>query len=365
MNVECVVEKLKQAVTLADRMTGKNLTLPTLHALLVVAEGKGLKIRATNLNVGIEIEVPATVSVEGSVLVKGDVLANVFGHLDGADTVTLSLEGENLLVKTKKAKTVIKCLPQEEFPTLPVVEGESFEIETALLGEGIRSVYFCAATTEIKPEIASIFMYSEEGTLYFVATDSFRLAEKKIKTKHIPDISKILIPYKNIADILRVVDSVPGEIRVAYNKNQLSLSGKGLYFTSRLIDGAFPDYHLILPKEEETKVVMMKQELLSTLRLSTVFSDKFFQVLFTASPSDKKIMIESKNSDVGSSEASIDAVIEGEGIEVTFNLKYFLDVFQAIQGDSVSLSFTKPNKPILVKSVQDTSFLYLLVPTNR
>ncbi len=199
----------------------------------------------------------------------------------------------------------------------------------------------------------------------FVATDSFRLAEKKCKVKDAPDIPKILIPYKNIADVLRVTDAFTGVVRVSFNKNQLSLSGGGIYFTSRLIDGAFPDYQLILPKEETTKVVLMKQELLNTLRLSTVFSDKFSQVLFMAHPGEKKIVIESKNSDVGSSETTVDAVIEGEGIEVTFNLKYFLDVFQAINGDSISISFTKQNKPILVRSVQDPSFLYLLVPTNR
>lgn len=365
MNVHCSVEKLKNAVLLADRMTGKNLTLPTLHGIHVSASGKTIKIKSTNLTVGVEIEIPATVNSEGVVLVKGDVLANVCGHLDATEIVELSLEGENLLVKTKKTKTIIKCLPLEEFPTLPLVEGELFSIEASLFSEGIRSVYFCAATTEIKPEIASIFIYSEGGLLYFVATDSFRLAEKKIKVKQIPDISKILIPYKNIADVLRVLDSLSGEVRVSFNKNQISFSGEGIYFTSRLIDGAFPDYHLILPKEESTKVVMMKQELLTTLRLSTIFSDKFFQVLFVADPLKKHILIESKNSDVGSSDATIDAVIEGEGIEVTFNLKYFLDVFQAIIGDSVVISFTKPNKPILVKSVQDTSFLYLLVPTNR
>lgn len=365
MNVECNVEKLKSAVMLADRMTGKNLTLPTLHALLVSASGKSLKIRATNLNVGIDIEVPATVHTEGVILIKGDVLAGVCGHLDGGDTVTLVREGENMLVRTKKAKTLIKCLPNDDFPTLPAVEGDSFMMDAAAFSEGIRSVYFCAATTEIKPEIASVFIYSDAGTMHFVATDSFRLAEKKVRAKAVPDISKILIPFKNVADLLRVLDALSGETRIAFNRNQLSISGGGVYFTSRLIDGAFPDYRLILPKEEETRVVMMKQELLSTLRLSTVFSDKFFQVLFIASPSEKQISIQSKNTDVGSIEASIDAVIEGAGIEVTFNLKYFLDVFQAIQGDSVSLSFTKPNKPILVRSVQDTSFLYLLVPTNR
>ncbi len=365
MNIECNIEKLKNAVALADRMTGKNLTLPSLHAILLTASGKSLKIRATNLNVGIEIEVPATVKKEGTVLVKGDVIANVCGHLEGDEMMTLELVGENLSVQTKKTKTLIKCVPNDEFPTLPIVDGSTFEMKASSFAEGVRSVYFCAATTEIKPEIASIFIYGEGGVMNFVATDSFRLAEKKLKVKDAPDISKILIPYKNVADLLRVVDVFSDTVRISFNKNQLSLSGGGIYFTSRLIDGAFPDYQLIMPKEESTKVVMMKQELLNTLRLSTIFSDKFFQVLFTASPSEKRVVIESKNSDVGSSEATVDAVIEGEGIEVTFNLKYFLDVFQAINGDSVAISFTAQNKPILVKSVQDATFLYLLVPTNR
>ncbi|HVY36049.1 MAG TPA: DNA polymerase III subunit beta [Candidatus Paceibacterota bacterium] len=365
MKIECGVEKLKNAVLLTDRMTGKNLTLPILHALLITATGKTLKIKATNLNVGIEVEIPATVSSEGSLLVKGDVIANVCNHLDGAETATLELIHDNLSIKTKKNSTIIKCLPQEEFPTLPIVEGESFSIKATDLSEGIRSVYFCAATTDIKPEIASIFIHSEGGVTSFVATDSFRLAEKKIKIKEVPEINKILIPYKNITDLLRTVDAFPDTIRVAFNKNQLSLSGNGIYFTTRLIDGAFPEYQLIIPKEEKTKVVVMKQEILNTLRLSTVFSDKFLQVLFTADPTKKQITIQSKNTDIGSSDSSIDAVIEGESIEVSFNLKYFLDVFQSINGDSIAISFTTPNKPIVVRSVQDNSFLYLLVPTNR
>ncbi len=365
MHIECNVEKMKHALSLADKMTGKNLSLPSLHSLLITAQGKSLKIRATNLNVGIEIEVPATVTGEGAALVKGDVIANVFSHLENGENAHMEFKNDNLSIKTKRAATVIKCMPSDEFPTLPIVEGEHFEMKASQFAEGIRSVYFCAATTEIKPEIASIFIYGDGETMNFVATDSFRLAEKKIKVRHLPEISKILIPYKNTADVLRVADAMGDTVRISFNKNQLSISGDGIYFTSRLIDGAFPDYQLILPKEELTRVVIMKQELLSTLRLSTVFSDKFFQVLFSASPSEKKIRIESKNSDVGSSDVSVDAVIEGDPIEVTFNLKYFLDVFQAINGDSLSLSFTKANKPILVRSVQDNSFLYLLVPTNR
>jgi len=208
-------------------------------------------------------------------------------------------------------------------------------------------------------------MTCDGETYTFVATDSFRLAEKKIKVKNIPEITKILLPYKNISDILRVLDTEDQTLRIAFNRNQISISGTGIYLTSRLIDGGFPDYNLIIPKEETTKVVLLKQDLLNNLRLSTIFADKFQQVVFSITTEEKKVSISSKNNDIGSSLSLIDAVIEGESIEVSFNLKYFIDVFQALGGDSVSLSFTKANKPILVRSVQDTSFLYLLMPTNR
>ncbi|HRH25031.1 MAG TPA: DNA polymerase III subunit beta [Candidatus Paceibacterota bacterium] len=365
MKIKCKTEKLKNAVALAEKMSGKNLSLPTLQAILIIASGNSLKIRSTNLAVGVEIEVPATITKEGVVLIKGDILSNVVSNLTGSSEITLSLEGENLLIESQGSNTVIKCLPQEDFPTLPVVEGETFKVKTEVLQEGIRSVYFCCATTEIKPEISSIFIYTDQDNLVFVATDSFRLSEKKIKVKGLPEISKILIPYKNISDFLRVLDLLQGEVLVSFSKNQISISGDGVYFTSRLIDGAFPDYRLIIPKEEKTKVVLMRSELLSTLRLSTVFADKFFQVIFSVNNSKKSIIIQSKNNDVGSSTSAIEAVLDGSDIEVTFNLKYFLDVFQTISSDSISISFTEPNKPIIIKGVSDNSFIYLLMPTNR
>lgn len=365
MKLQCKTEQLKNFISIAEKMTGKNLTLQTLQAMLIVATGKSLKIRSTNLAVGIEIEIPATIFEEGVALVKGEILSNVVSNISNTPEVILSLTNENLIIEGGGSKTIIKCLPQEDFPTLPIVEGQTFDIKSSILKEGIRGVYFCASTTEIKPEISSVFIYTDQDHVIFVSTDSFRLAEKKIKVKNIPEISKILLPYKNISDILRVLELFSGDIKVSFNKNQISLSGGGIYFTSRLIDGAFPDYRLIIPKEEKTKVVLMKNDILSTLRLSTIFADKFFQINFSVDTPRKIVTIDSKNNDVGSSTSSIDAVITGENIEVSFNLRYFLDVFQSITSDSVVISFTDINKPIIIRGINDTSFLYLLMPTNK
>lgn len=367
MKTTCNTEQLKNAVTLVERMSGKASTLPALHAVLIIADTDTITVTATNLSLGVSITIPATTVEAGRVLAKGDVLVSVCNNLSDRGDVTLTLENDNIVIATKRTKTVVKSMLADDFPPLPTVEGESFSIAPAVLREGIRSVFFSAAITDIKPEIASIFIYSDTDHMVFVATDSFRLAEKKIPQKGVPDISKLLIPFKNIADIMRVLDVLESEqsITVHYNRNQIAFIGKNIYLTSRLIDGGFPPYQMILPKEEGTKVVVLKQELLQTLKLSTIFADKFFQVQFSVDPVSNSVVVDSKNADVGSALSTIDAAIEGAPIDVSFNLKYFLDVFQAIQGDSLVLSFTAPNKAFTIKSVQDPSFLYLMMPTNR
>jgi DNA polymerase-3 subunit beta len=135
MKLKCKTEQLKNAIILAERMTGKNLTLPTLHAILIVASGNSLKIRSTNLAVGIEIEIPANIEKEGTILIKGEILSNVVSNILGKQEISLTLDSENLFVATESSKTIIKCLPQEDFPTLPIVEGESFEIKSDLVQE--------------------------------------------------------------------------------------------------------------------------------------------------------------------------------------------------------------------------------------
>ncbi|HSE56871.1 MAG TPA: DNA polymerase III subunit beta [Candidatus Paceibacterota bacterium] len=366
MKVVCTGEKLKNAIILCERITGKNLTLPVLGALLLIASGKTLKIRATNLSLGIEFEIPAKIETEGVVLVKGEVIAGIMGTLADSDEITLTLENENLVLKTKKSKLLVKCLPTEDFPTLPAVqEGIVFSIDPKVLVQGIKAVSFAAAVSDIKPEISAIFIYTDAEHIVFVATDSFRLAEKKLKLKQVPEITQLLIPFKNIAEITRVLEGVNGEVRIEFTKNLISFSGGGIFLTSRLVDGIFPDYRQIIPKEWKTQCVLLKQDLSNTLRLSTIFADKFQQTMFSLNPAEKTVSVTSQNADVGENTSSVDAVLKGEPIEVTINLRYFLDAFQALSGDSIAIELTQPNRALVVKSVSDHNFLYLLMPLNR
>lgn len=365
MKIVCIVEQLKKAIGYAERSVGKNLSSPELQSILLIASGNSVKVRATNLSIGIEYTIPATITEEGVVLIKGSTILGVINYIPITESVTLSLDGDNVCIESKKTKTTIKSIPYEDFPTLPIVEGERFEISHEVLVEGIRSVFFASATTDIKPEIASVFIYSAEQTLVFVATDSFRLAEKKITIKNITEGISFLLPSKNIPDMLKILESEPDTVEVIYNKNQISFKTKTYYITSRLIPGNFPDYRLILPTTTTSKVIFLKQDFLSAMRISSSFTDKFLQITFSYKQEEQKVELSSKNADTGSHISHIDAVTEGEGVTTVFNAKYMLDVFQSLFDDSIMLLFTTATKPIIVKPVHTQDFLYLVMPVNR
>ncbi len=365
MKLECSVEKIKNAIVNAARVTSKNLTLPALQSILLVASGKSLKIRATNLNLGIEIEIPAKIEKEGVALIKADVIGNFFSSINPKEQTTLSLENDNLLITTKNSKTIVKNYPHDDFPTIPRVSGEVISIPSKKFIEGFKNVYYAASISEGKPEIASIYIYPEDDMFVFVATDSFRLAEKKVKIKTQSPIPTIIIPIKNATEILRVFDGEDEEMRIEMTKNQIAFSLGSTYITSRLIDGTFPDYKQIMPKTQTTDVVVLKQDLLGVLKTSNIFSDKFNQITLVVKPKEKLLAFKAKNTDVGESTSTLAGALSGENIEVSLNYKYLLDCLQVIPQDSISIGFSGNNKAIIIRGVSDNSFTYLVMPMNR
>ena len=365
MKTECAIEKIKNAISQVERITGKNLTLPVLNSILLIAGGKSLKLRATNLSLGIEVEIGAKIEKEGTLAISGSVLNAIFSNISPNENVLLESKDENLSIKTKKSQIRLKCQPHEDFPTIPTVDGTSFDIDSKKLIEGIKAVCYSSSVSDIKPEISSVFIYTNQDNLVFVSTDSFRLAEKKIKIKGLIEIPGILIPFKNIAEILRVFGEFNGIIKVCFNKNQISFSSENIYLTSRVIDGIFPDYRQIIPKNFTTDIVVLKQDLLNALKISNIFSDKFNQVNLLAKPKEKIFELSSINNDVGENKTYLDAVINGENIELGFNYKYFLDCFQSITTDSVSIKLSGAQKPIVISPISDSSFTYLIMPMNR
>lgn len=366
MKIESVQDKLRNAISKAEKVTGKNLTLPVLSCILLEAKNNQLTVRATNLDLGIEITIPVKIEQEGVAAVPGSVLNNYLSNLHTDKNIKLELTEQNLAVSTTHNTTIIKTLPHEDFPTIPSLLSEkSFQMSSQDFIRGLKSVWYSSATSSMKPELSSIYIYPDDESIVFVATDSFRLAEKRVKARKGKEFTQMLIPFKNVAEILRILEDAKEDVTVHFNKNQVSFSYDGVYLTSRIIDGVFPDYKQIIPKEYKTEAVVLKQDLINSLKLANIFSDSFHQVNLKLHPGKKSFELKTRNNDVGENVNKLDAALHGEDIDINFNYKYIMDSFQSIDSDSVSLHFNALNKPMIMKGISDKSFMYLVMPMNR
>lgn len=368
MKLELNLKKLKEAVALTEKVAGKHMTLPVLSCLLIEVKNNQALLKATNLDIGIEISIPVKSTEDGVIAVPANIISQFVSQVSGDDQlVKIDDTSGNLLITTIKSKGTIKTQAFEDFPSIPrVSDGKEFVIQSELFLKGLKSVWYSSSVSSVKPELSSVYIYKNEANLVFVATDSFRLAEKKIKTTSNADVGDILIPYKNIPDIIRVLENVKNNITILINKNLISFTSGDVYLVSRLIDGVFPDYRQIIPKSFVTEVVVLKQDIINALKVSNIFSDKFNQVHLTVDPKAKLFGIQTKNSDIGENSATVDSALTGDPIEINFNYKYIADSFQSIDSDSLTLQFSGNNRPMVIRPVSgDQSFMYLAMPMNR
>ncbi|MEI6304485.1 MAG: DNA polymerase III subunit beta [Candidatus Taylorbacteria bacterium] len=368
MKFEINFKKLKDAIGLVERITGKHMTLPVLSCVYMEVADNTVIFKATNLDIGVEVSVPVKIISKGIAAVPGHILSSFISQIqEDSQVVKIEVISGNLNIQANKSKVVIKTLPTEDFPTIPKVnDGQEMDLSSDIFIKGLKSVWYSASISSVKPELSSVYIYKDADYIVFAATDSFRLAEKRIKVPLSVKINEILLPFKNISDVTRVLESMGENLKVKMSKNLISFESNGIYIVSRIIDGTFPDYKQIIPKGFATEVIALKQDLMNALKISNIFSDKFNQVHITVDPKAKIFDVQTKNSDIGENKTNIDAAITGEKMEINFNYKYIIDCFQSIDADSVSLQLSGINKPMVIRPISgDQTFMYLVMPMNR
>ncbi len=359
-------EQLHTAINSVERVTGRNLSLPVLRCVLLTAEGKSVVVRATNLDIGIEVTIPADVVESGVVAVPADTFNQMLSTLSFSGPLTVSQNDSKIIITTPKSETSVSIFSSEDFPSLPKLSDKKlFSISSTALSESLKSVWWSASIGSIKPELSSVYLYHQDGYLVTVATDSFRLAEKKVKIGTLYDFETLLIPLKNVSEMIRHLDTFKGDVEVTGDVHQIGFVMGNIYITSRAVDGVFPDYKQIIPKEFVTTITLLKQDCIDALKHVRVFSDQFNKLSFSVDKKKKQCSVKTVNSETGESVIELDAAIEGEDIEMNFNYAYILDGVQTITSDSVVIQCAGVGKPTCIQPIGDKSFLYIVMPMNR
>ncbi|MDP3727645.1 MAG: DNA polymerase III subunit beta [bacterium] len=362
MKIICTTENIKSAVLVAERFTSRHITLPILSHILCRADEKKISLIATNLEVGVEYQVAGKVQKPGSATIPAKQFSQLLASLQ-EETVTLDGKSNQLTLHTPTSDVTILGLDASDFPNLPSIKKEhSFSLSTPELLSALEVVVPAAATSDIKPELSGVLIALDQNTLTLAATDSFRLAEKKIDDiAGVRERLECILPIRTAQEVMRTLPADgDDDVQVIIGEHQVVFAWGSVRILSRLIDGAYPPYQNIIPSSFETTLLVNRDDLLKKIRLAAVFSSRLNDVTLRFSPTELEVA--TQNAETGSTRARLSAKGRGASGSTVFNYRYLSDGLNAAGGENVLLNLNGVSGPTLIQNPGDASYRYLVMP---
>jgi DNA polymerase III subunit beta len=365
MKIVINTKALIEGLSLVEKVVGKKESLPVLSCIHLSTHQNTLELRATNLETAIRSSVGCSVEREGVCTIPAHILSSSIRSLRG-DTVTLSLEDGILTISQKGARLSVKSIPHAEFPSLLFAgTGTQVILPTQILLKGITTVIGSVSPSLIRPELSSVFVSGSTQVIVFATTDSFRLSEARFPIETTTDFT-LLIPSKNAQDLTHTLSLIKSEtVTLIHGDNVCTITTPTLSFETRLTEGSFPNYSQIIPKESTTSATLLTGDILHTLKQARLYSGTAQKIGLHIYPSKSTFSTTAQSNEVGEMSEDLSAVLSGEDIDINVHCSYLLEGLSHIKTDSITITFGGANKPIVMRGVGDSTFMYLTMPLNR
>ncbi|MDP3882968.1 MAG: DNA polymerase III subunit beta [Candidatus Staskawiczbacteria bacterium] len=370
MKIEILKENLKGGLSIVEKIVGKNLSLPILDNVLINTEENFLSLSSTDLETAIKLWILTKIIKKGKAVVPAKFFSNLVSTLPN-DKIILEEKDQKLSVECKNFKNQIQGFNPEEFPIIPEFKDvEYLEADNKKLCQGLSQIVDIASPSQSRPEISGIYFVFSKNLIKIVATDSFRLAEKNITLEKAvkKDISFIL-PQKPAREIINILNEKDGKTKIYFSANQAMFelpmkdgSHPEAQIISRLIEGEYPNYQEIIPQKFKTHIVLKRDEFLSQIKTASLFSGKINEVKIRVNPQQKTVDIFAMDPDIGESQSSISAKIEGDEIEASFNHKFLTDGLNNIKSSEIAFDMSKEDGACVLKPIGDASYIYVVMP---
>ncbi len=365
MKLFCTQKDLDYALNIVAKAISPNNTLPVLNNILVKAEGKKMFFSATNLEIAISCSIDADVRGEGAITVPAKLITNYVALLND-EKVELSLsEGVSLSLNSSSSHTKIKCISADEFPLIPKVEKETeISLKVEDFYNAINETVFAASVNTSRPVLSGVLVVVNEGEMRLVATDSYRLAEKKIKVSGKTEAPiSCIVPARTMMELSKVLTKAnEKEVKVTISKNQILFSIDGVELISRLIEGKFPEYEKIIPKEGKSTFEVSVEDLSLVLKRVSLFARENNNSVKLSATNDGKLTVSSEETKVGEEKAEIVIKMQGDNNKISLNAQYLLDVLTYVNVDKVKFTINDKASPAVIKPVSGDDYVYIIMP---
>lgn len=363
-------ENLAKSLSFLNHVVSSKPTLPVLGNILVEVQKGNLRFLSTNLETAVIIKTQAKLVKEGKVTFPAKVAQEFVSQLPKGE-VGVELTDSHLTFSSGKFKATLTTIPAEEFPGIPEPEEKgAFLMDTEEFSLALSQVTFAAAQDEGRPVLTGVLWQKAGDTLTLIATDGYRLSFRKTTVPKTTGDFSLLVPAKTLFEVVRLLseEKVQDEkLKVFYKEgqNQIGFESQGIRLVSRIIEGQFPDWERIVPKEFQIRCTLDKDELLQAVKIASVFArDAGNIVKMTIGGSS--LTIRANSAQIGENESNISAKVEGGEGEIAFNYRYVIDALSAITTEKVIFEMIGALNPAVFrphgKELED--FYHIVMPVR-
>jgi DNA polymerase-3 subunit beta len=368
--VKVTIERgtLLKALSHVQSVVERRNTIPILSNVLLRADGGTLSLTATDLDIEIVEKVPADTEQPGGATTAAGVLFDIVKKLPDGTQVQLEKTGTGRLKLTAgTSEFALAILPEDDFPSLPQAEdGQRFHVGTDDLARLIDKARFAMSQEETRYYLNGIYMHAfeEDGhaSLRAVATDGHRLARLDSKLPQGAEgLKGIIVPRKAVIELRRLLDDAGSTVEMLVAPGRVRFTFEDIAFTTKLIDGTFPDYARVIPQGNDKLMRVAPGDFAKAVdRVSTVSADKTRSVKLALGADKLTLDVNSPETGTATEELAVD--YPGDAIEIGFNARYLLDITSQIDGDTVTFAFADTASPTVIKDDEDEDALYVLMP---
>lgn len=365
MEINIAQSKLAKALNVVAKVAGgSKATLPILNNVLLKAEGEKVTLTTTNLDMAVVDFLPVKAVEDGSITVPARLLADFVSNLPRENAVKITSKGEKITTEAGKYSSTMNGSPAKDFPELPEIDEEKavkFKMGVDEFKAGINQVIIASSNDMTRPALTGVYFNTADGSLFVAATDGYRLAEKKLIDKIESEV-KAIVPTPSLQEVMRCVSDSVDEVEILFDEVQARFRMGEVEITSKLIDGSFPDYRQLIPKENEIQVAVEKDELIRVTKLAALFAKEVGgSIVVESSPEKGGIVVASVANELGENDSVIEMEVS-ESAKVTLNSRFVLDALNAIEEKKVLLEFSSKLTPAVVKNEKSTGYTHIIMP---
>lgn len=365
MRIQVIREEFLKAMGLVSRFVSMRAQIPILGNVYLGTHKSRLSLRATNLEMSVSTSIGAKVKEQGEVAVPARVVNELISNLSG-ETIDISVDGENVAIETEGGKASVSGMNVVDFPDFPVeINKGSVSFDNLELGSALKKVIFSVSTDDSRPVLTGVNASFGKGGVEIVASDGFRLSRKKLAV----DVSdkkmlgkSFIVPRGLIGELLRMGEK--GKLSLFYDEaNNLLVFGiSNIVFSTRLIEGNYPDVEKIIPSEFDTRLKVNVEEFMKSIRAAAVFARDAGNVV-TLKTSEGVLEVSSVSPQYGEQSNRLEVNSEGKEQTILFNYKYLEDILNVVGGDII-VEMVNDTSPVVFRDPEDEEYLHLIMPVK-